>query len=77
MSRSATQFTALRGVGGTTAAAIADDLYLLLIGSAYAEGTAAPSATSRNPIKFYNYTQIFKNSYEFERNGRRDEGQNG
>lgn len=59
-----TTFTVKRGRAGTTAGNIANDAYLLLIGSAYAEGTAAPSATSRNPIKYYNYTQIFKDSYE-------------
>lgn len=59
-----TQFTVRRGAGGTTPAAIGNDLWLTLIGSAYAEGTSAPRAVSRNPIKFYNYTQIFKNSYE-------------
>lgn len=59
-----TQFTVQRGAFGTTPAAISDNVYLLLIGSAFAEGTGAPSATSRNPIKFSNYTQIFKTSYE-------------
>lgn len=59
-----TQFTARRGAGGTTAASISDNAYLLVIGSAYAEGTSAPRATSRNPIKFSNYTQIFKDTYE-------------
>lgn len=59
-----TQFTARRGAAGTSAASISDNVYLTLIGSAYAEGTSAPRATSRNPIKFYNYTQIFKDSYE-------------
>lgn len=59
-----TQFTVSRGAGGTSAALIADDRYLLLISSAYAEGTSAPRATSRNPVKFYNYTQIFKDAYE-------------
>lgn len=62
--QSDTQFTAVRGQAGTTAAAIADDAFLTLIGSAYAEGTGAPSATSKNPIKFTNYIQIFKDSYE-------------
>lgn len=61
---SATQFTADRGVAGTTAASIANDTYLTLIGSSYAEGTGAPAATSKNPVKFYNYIQIFKDSYE-------------
>jgi hypothetical protein len=59
-----TQFTVRRAAGGTTAASIANDLWLTLIGSAYAEGTAAPRPTSRNPIKFTNYTQIFKDTYE-------------
>lgn len=59
-----TQFTVARGVAGTTPATIANDIWLTLIGSAYAEGTGAPRAVSRNPIKFFNYTQIFKNTYE-------------
>lgn len=59
-----TQLTIVRGVAGTTAASIADDTFLTLIGSAYAEGTAAPRATSKNPVKFSNYIQIFKDSYE-------------
>lgn len=59
-----TQFTVSRGAQGTSAASISDNAYLLLIGSAYAEGSSAPRATSRNPVKFYNYTQIFKDSYE-------------
>jgi hypothetical protein len=62
-----TAFSVTRGVAGTTAAAIADDAFLLKIGSAYAEGSNAPDATSRNPIKFFNYTQIFKNAYELTR----------
>lgn len=59
-----TQFTVKRGVGGTSAAAIADDDFLTLISSAYAEGTGVPPATSRNPIKYTNYTQIFKDTYQ-------------
>lgn len=59
-----TTFTVKRGRAGSSAASISDNVYLLLIGSSYAEGTAAPSAVSRNPIKYYNYTQIFKDSYE-------------
>lgn len=59
-----TQFTARRGVGGTTAATIADNVFMTVIGSAYAEGTGVPRAVSRNPIKFSNFIQIFKDSYE-------------
>lgn len=61
---SATSFTVARGVAGSTAAAIADDAFLLKIGSAYAEGTNSPAATSRNPIKYTNFAQIFKDAYE-------------
>lgn len=61
---SATQFTVQRGYAGTTPAAIADDAYLLKIGSSFGEGTSAPTSASRNPSKFYNYTQIFKTTYE-------------
>jgi hypothetical protein len=59
-----TQFTALRGAGGTTPAAIPSGSGLSLIGSAFAEGTGAPRAVSRNPIKYTNFTQIFKDTYE-------------
>jgi hypothetical protein len=58
------QFTVRRGAGGTTATTIADATALLLIGSAFAEGTGAPTAVSRNPLKYTNYTQIFKDTYE-------------
>jgi hypothetical protein len=61
---SATQFIAKRGVGGTTAATISNDVYLTLLSSAYAEGSSAPSSVSRNPVKFNNFTQIFKDTYE-------------
>jgi hypothetical protein len=59
-----TQFTIKRGAGGTTAATIANDVWLTLIGSAYAEGTGIPRAVSRNPLKSFNYIQIFKDTYE-------------
>lgn len=59
-----TQFTVRRGVAGTTPASIANDVFLTLIGSAYAEGTGVPKAVARNPIKFSNYIQIFKDTYE-------------
>jgi hypothetical protein len=54
----------MRGVGGSTAAAIPSGAGLLLLESAYAEGTSSPRATTRNPVKFTNFTQIFKDSYE-------------
>jgi hypothetical protein len=59
-----TNFTVRRGASGTTPATIADNAFLLLIGSAYAEGSGAPKAVSRNPVKYSNFTQIFKDTYE-------------
>ena len=59
-----TQFTARRGVGGTTAGTISNAGFLTVILSAYAEGTGVPRSVSRNPIKFLNYIQIFKDTYE-------------
>lgn len=64
---STTTFTVKRGAAGTSAATIANDVFLLKIGSAFAEGTAEPDAASRNPIKYSNFTQIFKSVYELTR----------
>lgn len=72
-----TQFTVKRGAQGTTPATIANDVFLLLIGSAYAEGTSAPQATSRNPVKYYNLTQIFKNTYELTQTADKTEARTG
>lgn len=54
-----------RGAAGTTAntGTIATDTFLLKIGSAYAEGSASPDASTWNPTKYNNYTQIFKTTY--------------
>lgn len=54
-----------RGASGTTAntATIASGAFLLKIGTAFEEGSAAPAAVSRNPTKYSNYTQIFKHVY--------------
>ena len=60
---STTVFNATRGVAGTTAATIADDAFLTKIGSAFEEGSTSPAASTRNPTKFQNFTQIFKTSY--------------
>ena len=64
---SQTQFTVKRAAFGSTAAAIADDVFLTKLGSAFAEGTAEPNSANRNPIKDKNYTQIFKTSYEISK----------
>lgn len=59
-----TQMTVRRGSAGSTAGSITATTFITLIGSSYAEGTGAPRAVTRNPLKFFNYTQIFKNTYE-------------
>jgi len=59
-----TNIVVKRGQCGSTAATIPNDAYLTKVGSAFAEGTGAPQAVSRNPIKYSNYTQIFKTAYE-------------
>jgi len=57
-------FSVQRGASGTSAAVIANDAFLLHVGSVFGEGTAEPQSTTRNPLKFNNLTQIFKTSYE-------------
>lgn len=59
-----TEFVVRRGAAGTTAASIADNAFLLKVGNAYPEGSASPKAASRNPIKYFNFMQVFKTSYE-------------
>lgn len=59
-----TQFTVKRGACGSTPGAIADEGFLLLVGSAYAQGTAEAASASRNPIRYDNNVQIFKTVYE-------------
>lgn len=76
-----TSMTVARAQAGTTApagaASIPNDAFLLKIGSAYAEGSLAPDATSRNPIKFFNYCQIFKNAYEITRTAKKTKTRTG
>lgn len=49
---------------GTSAAPIADGANLTKIGNIFEEGSDAPTASTRNPTKLYNYVQIFKTVYE-------------
>jgi hypothetical protein len=59
-----TQATVVRGAAGTTIAAIPASTSLTKIGNVFAEGTGAPTASSRNPTKKNNFTQIFKTIYD-------------
>lgn len=53
-----------RAQAGTTVAAIAASTALTKIGNVFSEGSGAPGASSRNPTKLNNYTQIFKTIYD-------------
>lgn len=52
--------TVVRSVGDTAAAALVDNDDLLIIGSAYAEGSAKGSPKSHVETNPFNYTQIFR-----------------
>lgn len=60
----ATNITITRGAANTTAANIPTASYLTKLGNAFAEGTASPTVSSRNPEGKYNLCQIFKTAYE-------------
>lgn len=53
------QIAIVRGYGGTTAATLADDMKLTIIGNAALEGDVAPEARFTNRVRKSNYTQIF------------------
>ncbi|MBL1217000.1 MAG: hypothetical protein D8M59_05830 [Planctomycetes bacterium] len=56
--------TVVRGYGGTTAEALADDLGLLILGNAALEGADRPAARFTTRTRKQNYTQIFTSSVE-------------
>lgn len=60
---SATQVTVVRGVGSVAAAAIADDVEMYQIGTAFEESSTRPTARSIDPVWITNYTQIFRDSW--------------
>ncbi len=53
------QIALVRGYGATTAATLADDMTLTIIGNAALEGDIAPEARFTNRVRKSNYTQIF------------------
>ena len=57
-------FEATRGYAGSTATALSDAINITKIGSVFEEGTVKANATTRNPTKVSNFTEIFKTSYE-------------
>lgn len=66
-----------RGAANTTAAPILDTVYLTRVGSAYEEGSAAPTISLRNPTKKYNYTQIFKTTVGITRTANKTKARTG
>lgn len=54
--------TVVRGFGSTSAASMADDDYLLVVGNAFGEGTTSPDPNMLIESSDYNFTQIFKKS---------------
>lgn len=55
--------TVVRGVG-STAAALVDNDELLIANTAQPEGDASLPARSRNPVPVFNYTQIFRTTWD-------------
>ena len=53
-----------RAQAGTAAAPIGVAAALTKVGNMFAEGSGAPSSSTRNPTKLYNYVQIFKTTYD-------------
>lgn len=69
---SATSLTVNRGHAGTSIAAVVFNGVgvnpnLLVMGSAYEEGSLSPTGVQLDPVKKFNYTQIFRQTLEFTR----------
>ena len=56
--------TVTRGFHGSTAAVIAPDEPLYILGTAATQGTTSQPARSENPVKVDNWTQIFKTTVD-------------
>lgn len=68
----ATALVVARAQAGTTATAndvtvAGTNFYMTLIGSAYEEGSLAPTGVNYDPNEVFNYTQIFRNTLEATR----------
>lgn len=67
-----TAITVVRGDCSSTPAAVDANganvnPWLLAIGSAFEEGSLAPTGTNYDPTEYYNYTQIFRKTFEITR----------
>lgn len=59
-----TNLKVVRGFAGSTAANIPAKAQLLVIGTAFEEGSRAPTGQGYDPFKRFNYTQIFRRTLE-------------
>lgn len=67
-----TAITVVRGAAGSTPAALDADganinPNILCIGSAFEESSLPPTGVSYDPTEFFNYTQIFRKTFEISR----------
>lgn len=58
------KITVIRGYGTTVAAALVDDDWLWRQGNAMEENSLAPEPKIAQPVKEYNYTQIFRRPFD-------------
>lgn len=68
----ATAVVVARGKHGTTAAAILLDDYFTVVGSSFEEGSLAPTTFSHHRTQMYNYTTIFRKSWEITNSAQKD-----
>jgi len=69
-----TKLSVVRGFAGSTAATItvaSQNPFVICIGSAYEEGSDAPTGIDFDPSKAFNLTQIFRNTFESTRTFRK------
>lgn len=67
---SATLINVQRGAFGSTAATLTlatQNPYVQRIGTAFEQGSLAPTGVAFDPVQRYNYTQIFRNTFESTR----------
>lgn len=65
-----TTIPVVRGFAGSTAATVtiaSENPNIHVMGTAYEEGSAAPTGINFDPVKKYNYTQIFRDTLEMTR----------
>lgn len=74
---SSAAFVAKRGQAGSTAAGIVAATFLTKIGNVFEEGSLSPDASTRNPTKIFNYTQIFKTAYRITETAKRTKARTG